>query len=176
MANTLGEATLRRCPRCGELKALSEYHRNRAGPNGVFSYCKPCKIAYNSASVRKNMPAFMKRIRRYWETPRGKAMRRTAVRNRRGKLPGPIASTDIELLYDAHDRRCIYCGEKCDPTMDHFIPLDLGGPHEIGNIVPACLSCNSHKIYKHPSTYLTPQRYAEVVTRKELADGFQYLI
>ena len=167
---------MKHCPRCGKVKPFSEYHRDQSRIGGIYPYCKVCKVAYNTNSVRKNMPAFMGRLRRYWETPRGKTMRRTATRNRRAKFPGPISSADIALLYDAHDRRCIYCGMKCDPTMDHFIPLDLDGPHEIGNIVPACSSCNSHKIYKHPSTYLPRQRYAEVVMRKELADGFQYLI
>src|SRR3990167_6068733 len=186
MANTLAEATYRlarevsenmkRCPRCGELKPFSEFHRSRANRDGLFGYCKPCKIAYNTDSVRKNMPAFMRRLRRYWQTPTGKAMRRAAVRNRRARLPGPIGWTDLELLYDAHDRRCVYCGKKCDPTMDHFVPLDLGGPHEISNIVHACSSCNSHKIYKHPSVFLSPLRYVEIVTRKKLADAFQYLI
>lgn len=41
---------------------------------------------------------------------------------------------------------CAYCDRTDQPlTMDHFVPLELGGLHEASNIVPACLSCNSSK-------------------------------
>lgn len=43
-------------------------------------------------------------------------------------------------------RACAYCGttEK-ELTMDHVVPLSAGGDHTLGNIVPACLSCNVRK-------------------------------
>lgn len=32
----------KRCPRCGEVKARSEYHRNRRTRDGLQTYCRPC--------------------------------------------------------------------------------------------------------------------------------------
>jgi len=29
--------------------------------------------------------------------------------------------------------------------MDHVVPLIRGGRHSVGNIIPACRSCNSSK-------------------------------
>ncbi|GAA1888337.1 hypothetical protein GCM10009837_07730 [Streptomyces durmitorensis] len=40
---------------------------------------------------------------------------------------------------------CFYCKERADLTMDHVIPLSKGGRHSIGNVIPACISCNSSK-------------------------------
>lgn len=35
-------STLRQCPDCGEIKPLSDYHRNRSSTTGHQGYCKPC--------------------------------------------------------------------------------------------------------------------------------------
>lgn len=43
---------------------------------------------------------------------------------------------------------CFYCGCALDSetaTADHMIPLSRGGANDIGNIAPACRSCNSKK-------------------------------
>lgn len=40
---------------------------------------------------------------------------------------------------------CFYCGTKENITVDHVIPLSRGGYDSIGNILSACLSCNSQK-------------------------------
>lgn len=41
--------------------------------------------------------------------------------------------------------RCAYCLQLTVLTLDHVSPLVAGGAHDEGNIVPACLSCNSAK-------------------------------
>ncbi len=40
---------------------------------------------------------------------------------------------------------CAYCSQKKRLTMDHIVPIDNGGKHELGNVVPTCQSCNSSK-------------------------------
>ncbi len=48
---------------------------------------------------------------------------------------------------------CHYCGQKVSPgelTMDHVVPLSLGGQSTKLNIVPACKSCNTEKKCSSP--------------------------
>lgn len=40
---------------------------------------------------------------------------------------------------------CAYCREPCAPEIDHIVPISRGGRDEVGNVLPACKSCNSSK-------------------------------
>lgn len=43
---------------------------------------------------------------------------------------------------------CMMCGKKLvgsDATVDHILPLDLGGESKPSNLQAACRSCNSRK-------------------------------
>lgn len=53
-----------------------------------------------------------------------------------------INKKEIQKLYA---QMCIYCGINKATTLDHVIPIKRGGTHSIGNLVPACQSCNSSK-------------------------------
>lgn len=53
---------------------------------------------------------------------------------------------DWHKLLIRYDHRCAYCQVQTHKlTRDHVVPLARGGSHGIGNIVPACPSCNSAK-------------------------------
>ncbi len=44
--------------------------------------------------------------------------------------------------------RCHYCGSVVPPkdlTMDHLVPLAMGGRSTRDNIVPSCKDCNTKK-------------------------------
>ncbi|SLN77351.1 HNH endonuclease [Roseisalinus antarcticus] len=51
-----------------------------------------------------------------------------------------------EVISD-FDQRCAYCGAAGDLVMEHVIPINRTslGEHRLGNLVPACRSCNAVK-------------------------------
>lgn len=57
---------------------------------------------------------------------------------------------------------CFYCGSKENITVDHVIPLSRGGYDSIGNILPACISCNSQK----NARFIMEYRLGKPVSRK----------
>lgn len=56
-----------------------------------------------------------------------------------------VLPKDWERLCERYRQCCAYCGERKKLTLDHVIPLTLGGRHSIGNILPACTRCNQRK-------------------------------
>lgn len=54
-------------------------------------------------------------------------------------------------------RRCWYC-TRIATTVDHLIPLVRGGTNYEGNLVPACLSCNSRKQDRLPIEFRLGKR------------------
>ena len=43
------------------------------------------------------------------------------------------------------DGRCLACGKQRPPTMDHIVPLSIGGTNYPENLQPLCSNCNSTK-------------------------------
>lgn len=72
---------------------------------------------------------------------------------------------------------CIYCGcRSSDMTVDHFIPVSLGGPEVIQNLVACCLLCNTRKGARAPyECGMAPKfgRYA-YVGAIDTPDGGEY--
>jgi 5-methylcytosine-specific restriction endonuclease McrA len=71
-----------------------------------------------------------------------KAVRRGAERRR-------VTARDLARLLDRHRGRCAYCAVPVVPGTslhwDHIIPIIRGGRHAIGNLAPACPTCNTRK-------------------------------
>lgn len=51
---------------------------------------------------------------------------------------------------------CAYCGKPTATTSDHVVPYSKGGPTNVGNLEPACVSCNASKGNKDLGTEWIP--------------------
>jgi 5-methylcytosine-specific restriction endonuclease McrA len=88
------------------------------------------KLAETSKLWLKNNP----------ERNRNKSQRRRARVNQNGVYE--ITDKEMQRLYSS---KCFYCKSPGKIEADHVVPIDLGGTHSIGNLVPACISCNRSK-------------------------------
>jgi 5-methylcytosine-specific restriction enzyme A len=53
-----------------------------------------------------------------------------------------------QKVWVADNFQCMYCGRKMGDvqlTIDHFIPLELGGANDTSNYLSACRACNKSK-------------------------------
>jgi hypothetical protein len=97
----------------------------------------------------KNRDLVLERSRLYQQTPTGRLVRKAINGRRRAvKLRThliPYGSTELNQHFAKFNHCCAYCGSDKRISADHLIPLSKGGPDCLGNIVPACLYCNSSK-------------------------------
>lgn len=74
---------------------------------------------------------------------------RTYTSNRRARKRAAstfrVTPRDWDRLVSRYQGRCAYCDTGGQMTMDHVIPIARGGGHRIGNLVPACETCNKSK-------------------------------
>ena len=73
-----------------------------------------------------------------------------------------------QYIYDKAEGRCELCGRKIplpEMTIDHVVPLAMGGRDEIANLQCACQICNRVK------DKLLPEEYADWVK-----ESFEYQI
>ena len=78
---------------------------------------------------------------------REKSKRRKA--QNRGQTPVQIPVAALRQRFNEFGNCCAYCGGNGDMQIEHLEPISKGGAHDIGNIVPACASCNTNK-RSHP--------------------------
>jgi hypothetical protein len=131
------------------------YQRQDAGRPGTqqrramkalgFSWCRGCSDWLRSGEVPAEQgacrPCLAAENRtRYASNP-------AAIRNRvhaRARAIEPLPEIGMDYLADQFGGSCAYC-PACATTWDHVIPVVLGGRTAPGNVVPACLPCNSSK-------------------------------
>jgi 5-methylcytosine-specific restriction endonuclease McrA len=68
-------------------------------------------------------------------------------------------------IYERDGYRCVYCGEQFAPeelTLDHVEPRVRGGDRSEGNLVTACMRCNTLKGHQRLSRFLHDQPTARV--------------
>ena len=65
---------------------------------------------------------------------------------RKRNLTSTLTVSQWEAIKAAYQYRCAYCSKPHKKlTQDHVIPIFKGGATTMGNIVPACPSCNYRK-------------------------------
>lgn len=162
------------CRVCKIEKPLSEFHPNPRCSGGHVHQCKQCVKEKSSKYWRENKEAIHARNREWarknpdkiaayhkkwatenpeknaasyknWAKANPTKVRSISQRRRlreKGNQIFEILPRDMKRLYASP---CFYCGKTGKMTADHVIPVSRGGAQSIGNLVPACPSCNFSK-------------------------------
>lgn len=137
---------MKACRKCGELKPLDDFEKDSRLKSGRGGRCRPC--AQNAVRIwARNHPEkhyeYIKTSRQ--RNPEIHRQYNRARWARRHEADGIVLDRDWIRLVARYGGKCAYCGMRPGSTQDHVIPLIAGGRHTIGNVLPACQSCNSSK-------------------------------
>ena len=125
------------CAQCGEFFASDA--RN----------AKHCSISCGNRSRKGRRPLAPKK------KPTTEQNRRHYEKRRAAKAGVDARDVDRQAIFERDKWRCQLCGKRVDgslvfphpqsKSLDHIIPISLGGPHSPENVQLAHLSCNRRK-------------------------------
>lgn len=128
----------KRCPRCTWVVPYIGYHRNRAQPDGLETYCKPCKREIKRLA-RVAKPEHHRRVQQAWRDNNPDKVRELYRRSNLKKNFG-ITLEDYEEMLEAQAHGCAICGREDD---DQGRNLHVDHCHATGAIRGLlCTPCN----------------------------------
>jgi 5-methylcytosine-specific restriction endonuclease McrA len=79
---------------------------------------------------------------------------------KKGNHHAVYSKAEIFKLQELFNNKCAYCQKpNLKLTIDHFIAISKGGPDCLGNLIPACQSCNSSKHDSDPMIWYKSQEF-----------------
>lgn len=119
---------MKRCPKCGQVKAADQFHRNKTMKDGLDSWCRNCKSMLFKQYYAANRERIKQRHKDNYEASGGrsdaaKAVAREWGRRRRQQMtPDQRWSRALrerhgmtpwqwQRMWDEQDGRCYLCGE-----------------------------------------------------------------
>ena len=147
----------KRCPRCGEVKSINEFDKNRANSGGLASWCKSCKHKENVERRRQNRSKYREMDKKYHYQWIDKYPHRNwAIRSINRHREKFIVEIDLNWLEKKAKETsvCPLCGVDLyygrgkghdrtnTPTLDR---LDNGNIITESNTAIICYKCNATK-------------------------------
>ena len=151
------------CTTCHRVKPLDAFYAQGTTPDGRQRRCKTCtqqrQKAFRAAhpehvqeqdarfrhAYADKIPA---RRARWRQAHPGKSQEYEATRRARKRRAGKIEPIDRDYIYKRDQGTCSLCGRKVrkqDMSIDHIVPLSLGGAHCLTNVTLVHLQCNTRK-------------------------------
>ena len=118
--------------------------------------------AYRDQNAERLLSEARVRAKR-WRAENPEKARAKDDRRRALKLGAFVEHVDVLDVYERASGKCFVCGELIDPalrfpdprslTLEHVVPLALGGLHERGNCAVSHYRCNASKGAKLPTDF-----------------------
>lgn len=130
------------CSKCGRVLSIEDFSKSGQGHMNI------CKMCHNERNKQwRHTPEGNRKanesLRRYRSIQ--EVRQKHVLRNQLHKSQGNLTSEQWQNACLAFALSCAYCGKEDKLTMDHVTPISQGGTTTLGNIIPACQSCNSSK-------------------------------
>lgn len=146
------------CPRCNNLKNISDFYHPPCLNGRCSSYCKEC-LRLRSKMWKKEHPMLLKESKRRYQIKHKKDIHlywKNYYEKNKYRLRKNTWRFEI-LTRDGFT--CRYCGRKppeVELEIDHINPRSKGGTNHLSNLITACRDCNAGK-YNNELTRSAPR-------------------
>lgn len=132
-----------RCLECRQADPAPNVHEY---PDRYALSCEGCGQEFRAQHKWRRFCSIPCANRALHPTYRPASNRQVKRRTLEGSAPGLSARARSRLLarWKRRGERCAYCPALA-ATVDHVVPLCMGGTNYEGNLAPACRRCNSSK-------------------------------
>lgn len=130
------------CSRCRSWHSRYIFQRDASRYDGLAASCRPLPQPKRPFTAQERRERANAAYRAYYAGEGGATIRATKYARKRGTEA--ISPRVRERLIEEFDGRCAYCPRPAT-TIDHVVPVSRGGRSHRGNLLPACVSCNSRK-------------------------------
>ena len=179
---------VKRCASCQTDKTLADFGKDKRNRDGLRYSCRSCRSeegriwrAQNKESIQaykltyrskpENRVKALSYERKWrmdnrlcdneakarWAKAHPEYSRMANHRYRCKKMSNGVFDITPRDLARLQESACVVCGDM-QTTIDHVIPIALGGRHSIGNLQSLCKSCNSSKQDKFMFQWLLLRR------------------
>lgn len=144
--------------------------------------CVPCMEARASAKreekreydrrYRADNKDHLEKIKSTWRAANADKVRAIKKRYKHSRRAAESDGDHFSVLWKwerTAAKVCVYCGSDCQSSyhIDHYLPLALGGKHQVENLRIACPPCNFRKNALHPDEFL--RRLPEILRERDAA-------
>ena len=139
------------CKECHKELPLEAFSKNRYTKDKFDYCCKECAENKRKLYYEENKEMINKRNRDYYKTKEGRIAIFNGQARRRAKKQtqgGGITKDQWLEMMKFFDWKCAYSGialSKETKSLDHVVPLNKNGEHEVWNLVPMYRPYNSSK-------------------------------
>lgn len=106
------------------------------------------KARLRNKRYRESNRDLLRSLHQQWRLNNPEVVRAGRFR-RRARLKSvhiaPYTIADKTVRLNIFDGMCAYCQAKEHEHWDHFIPISIGGPDAMDNLIPSCSTCNFAK-------------------------------
>ena len=156
----------KKCTKCGEIKHISGYSKNKGRKYGVNSYCKECNREYHKQYREDNKEYIKGYQKEYRKNNPDKIFNNDSRRRFKENTQGNgISQEQWYECFEFFNWECAYSGiqlTKDNRNLDHIVALDNGGEHEIWNCVPMFDKYNFQKKTSDMLEWYLQQEYFDI--------------
>ena len=137
---------MKTCKLCDKVLPLDEFYVNKNRPDGRHYYCKGC------CKLRRRLDALKKR--EYIAKRQYKRALEEGV-----EADPAITLRKVYLVYRGHCALCESYVVPSEASLDHKIPITLGGGHVMDNVQLTHILCNRQKgVKSHDEARARPKK------------------